>query len=235
MMKLDLEITYNTRGHLTSPFMKALIKLDKEIKRMSTKYIINASKGVIYFRENKKGIIGRHISIINNDKISHELYTAFENRIVEINGEAFDALIKNYKKDMVAMTTYQDTNRLIVTLNTGDGLEIGKIITDETELLSITTKIKPEDYEMVYSNTFIELTDNDIEMANESIYRTMIDDIHVRITKQLIPGISNKYRTLISVDSERLEKIGCEEVCSLYIKQCRDCVDNIHIYRIIKY
>lgn len=238
-MKID--ITYNEKGQLKCPFISTLYNINQDVKKISEQYYLDVNNGVIIYSKNKKGIVGEHMSVINDDKNVVILKDTFGDAILEINSTALYALFQTYKKQMVSLTLLNNTDKMVVTLDTGDAVQIGRFINvshpdNEPFQDELNKKIDFHNPVTRHKDRFTQLDDNQIDSISESIFKCMMSGIHVRLTKQLVPGISNKFNVGLFLDIERLEvKETGEEICRLYILSERKTVDHFHIYKILKY
>lgn len=237
---LNIEITYNEKGQLKCPFISTLNNINQDIKKISTKYLLDVSNRYIIHIEKRKGIVGQHISYISSDKDAKILQDTFGPIILEINSDALYALLKDYKKNLKMLTTYKDTDRMVVTIDDASAIYIGRYITTShseygTILETLNEFLNNRGVLVRRKEIFTMLNDDQIERVSESILKCVISDINVRITKQLVPGISNKFNVglLLNIDSIRQE--GNDEICDLFILQERKTVDNFHIYKVLKY
>lgn len=239
-MTLNLEITYNERGQLKCPFLSTLYNVNQDVKKIGLTYILDTRYGNIRYTQRQKGIVGEHITTLASEKDINVLMDAFNGATLEINSVALYALFKDYKKNMDKLTLYNDTDKMIVTLDNGSAIQIGRYITSnhpEYNSMCDESNQRLDFHEPVieHRNRFTELTDEQVERISESILKCMMSDIHIRITKQLVPGISNKYNLAIFLDIERIMVEGNAEICRLYISQERKMVNHFHVYQVLKY
>ena len=237
---LNLDITYNEKGQLKCPFISTLNNINQDVKKISTVYTICIENNCIMYKDKRKGIVGKHVSFITSEKDSDILKEVFGEAMLEINSDAFYALLKDYKKNMKQMTLYKDTNKLIVTLDNGTAIQIGRYIGSRdaeynTLIESMNQFLDTHEKVTKHKDRFTMLSDEQIERVSESILKCMMNDVHIRIAKQLVPGISNKFNVGIFLNIESLRLEGNDEICDLYIHQERKTVDHFHVYKILKY
>lgn len=237
---IKLEVSYNDKGQLKCPFISALNNINQDVKKLSDKYIIDVKNRFIFHSVKRKGTMGNHVSYIVSDKDAQILEDTFGDVLIEITSDAFYALLKDYKKNMKVMTLYQQTDKLIVVLDSGDAVCVGRYINDthieyESILKDIQLFLEEHIDVIKHRDRFTMLDDDQIERISESIFKCMISDIHIRITKQLVPGISNKFNLGIFLDINSLQIKGNDQICNLYILQERKIVDHFHVYKVLKY
>lgn len=238
---MKIEITYNDRGQLKCSFLSTLYNINQDVKKISEEYYLDLDSGSIIYKGKRKGIVGEHISVMSKATDAALLKETFGyDNILMINSDALYVLFQTSKKSMKYITIQENSDKLVVALDDGNLFYIGRIIKQNhvnyDKIKNNISNILEYHEPVIGKRTrFTEFNDSQVERICESILKCVMNDFHIRLTKQIVPGINGKFPVSIFLDIERIEKQNEEEICNMYISQDRKMVSHFHIYRIIKY
>lgn len=239
---MELLATYNARGTLISSEFKILFEINEEVKAQSGKYLIDIRNSLIVTLENKKNVIGRHVSKIQDDNAITTLKQTFDdNTILCLIPSEIYRVKRDFKKNIIKL--YLNENKLIFKVKVDDEIEDITIGTLHHPNLSIRTYEKFKDVVNLaivdysdfinFTEKFTMLNDSQIETICNDLFKCQMSDVDIRLTKQLIPGINLKREIGLVVDISNVITNGENKMCNFYIIQKRSLVDNFHIYKMI--
>lgn len=239
---MKIEITRNGKRHMKCPFLSGLDNLNDELKKYSSEYILSVSDGYVIHKERRENVIGDVFSKIESVKELDKLKTLIPSEtILVIYPDAVYVAMNKLKKQLKDIIFKE--NRIFITLtDMEEAINIGKIYFKETDeykdMMNSLSKFLEYHQEVLGDSgaaKFTILNESQIFRIEESILKCSMNDYTIRLTKQLVPGISNKMDVSLFLDIPRAIKTEDGEVCPLYVRTEKADVVSYLVYKIIKY
>lgn len=237
---MRIEIPRNGKGHMKCPFLSSLHNINQNLKQYSTKYIFSVDDGYVIHVDRKPSIRGDVFSKVESDKDLLNIKSQLpEGTIMTIYPQAVYSAINDFKKELEYIEIDSDDRIVIKLMDKDEGINIGEAVwyPEDDKTLELDEKITKflEYHDIVKSATFIPLTDEQVERISEAIFKCSMGDFHIRLTKQLVPGVSNKMDVSLFLHTDRILKTTSGELCPLYVRTEKGGIVSFLIYNIIKY
>ena len=237
---MRIEIPRNGQGHMKCPFLSSLHNLNQNLKNYSTKYLFSVNDGYIIHIDRKPSIRGDVFSKVVSPKDLTNIRTQLpEGTILTILPQALYIAMNDFKKELEYIEIGDDDRIVIKLMDKDEGIHIGEAVwySEDDKSIELNEKITKflEHHSVVEEATFIPLTDEQVERISEAIFKCNMGDFHIRLTKQLVPGVSNKMDVSLFLHTDRILKSTSGELCPLYVKTEKGGITSILVYNIIKY
>lgn len=236
---MRIEIPRNGKGHMKCPFLSSLHNVNQILKNYSTKYLFSVDDGYIIHVDRKRSIRGDVFSKVDSQKDLLNIRSQLpEGAILTIYSQAIYSAMNDFKKELDYIEI--DDDRINIKLiDKDEGINIGEAVwySEDDKKVELDEKITKflEHHDVVKTANFISLTDEQIERISESIFKCNMGDFHIRLTKQLVPGVSNKMDVSLFLHTDRILKTSSGELCPLYVKSEKGGIISFLVYNIIKY
>lgn len=237
---MRIEIPRNGQGHMKCPLLSSLHNINQNLKQYSTKYLVSVDDGYIIHVDRKRSVRGDVFSKIESPKDLLNIRTALpEGTIMTIYPQALYSAMNDFKKELEYIEIDNEDRINIKLMDKDEGINIGEAVwySEDDKTLELREKITKflEFHDIVKSATFIPLNDEQVERISEAIFKCNMGDFHIRLTKQLVPGVSNKMDVSLFLHTDRILKSTSGELCPLYVKTEKGGITSYLVYNIIKY
>lgn len=237
---MRIEIDRNDKGHMKCPFLASLHNINQNLKQYSDKYLFSIDDGYIIHVDRKPSIRGDVFSKVESKKDLANIRSQLpDGTILTIIPQALYSALNEFKKELEYIEIGYDNRIVIKIMDRDEGIYIGDAIWESCgdDVADTNKKIQTflNYHDIVNSATFIPLNEEQVERIAEAIFKCNMGDFHIRLTKQLVPGVSNKMEVSLFLNTDRTIKSTSGELCPLYVKTEKGGITSYLVYNIIKY
>ena len=238
---MRIDIPRNGQGHMKCPFLSSLYNINHELKRYSDKYLLSVDDGFVLHIERKPTVNGDVFSKISSQKDINAVASQLPSgTILSIFPDALYGALKDYKKVLDYIEITNSGKMGIRIMDSDNAIYIGEcFIKEHEEHQELQEKIsKFLDFHSLVINgdaNFVKLNEEQVDRIAEAIFKCIMGEFHIRLTKQLVPGVSNKMDVWLFLYEDRMIKTTSGELCPLYVKTEKSGIISMMIYNIIKY
>lgn len=227
-------IKRTSKGHMKCPLVTSINDLNQVLKKYSNEYYIHLKSGLVSFDHTISQLVTDIMCIVKSTKTLNLLRDEFGyNTLIKFKAENIYTCIKEHKP-LMEMIAIED-DKIMVHMSQGPSIQIGTIVDPDYELkmtdglsykMSMLNKLQHVPY----------LSEDEVSLiVNSILTKDMTEDYSVRVTKELIPGISLNTDVKFYVNTDAQVEYSSGFYTDFFILSDIKGVDVLMLYKILQF